>query len=134
MKILAFLLSLIIALLTGCESPYDSYPRDNLLIDNFNTKKEIFLKLESDLQNHQLITSLGISRAYVGSALYAEYEVWKWDLMGVGGCSKGYVYSQRLISPLVESIDATTTPCGPEQGNWIRRIEGKWYLYYRASN
>jgi len=49
MKIIAFLLSLIIALLTGCDSPYDFYPHEKLLIDKFNTKKEIFLKLESDL-------------------------------------------------------------------------------------
>jgi len=91
MKTIAFKLSLIIVLLTGCDSPYDSYPRDNLLVDNFNTKKEILLKLESDLQNQQLIASLGISRVYVRSDLYAKYEVWKSDLMGVGGCSKGYV-------------------------------------------
>lgn len=47
---------------------------------------------------------------------------------------KGYAHS-NIALPSVESIDeAIKEPCGPEQIELYRRIQGDWYLYYASSN
>lgn len=129
-------LLLMISISSGCGSPSFPYPSDEQLITGFKNNEQLFSKLDSDPENQELLSSLGISRVLVRSSepKLVLYEVWFQDLFGPGGCIKGYAYSEQELS-CVESIDeAITDPCGPEEKRLYRRVQGKWYLFYMSSN
>jgi hypothetical protein len=129
-------LLLMISISSGCSSPSFPYPSDEQLIKGFKNNEQLFSKLDSDPENQELLSSLGINRVLVQSSepKLVLYEVWFQDLFGPGGCIKGYAFSEEELS-CVESIDdAITAPCGPEEKRLYRKIQGKWYLFYVSSN
>ena len=129
-------LLLIVSIFSGCDSSHPPYPSDELLITGFKNNKHLFLELISAPQNRSLLSSLKISRVLVrpSEPKLVLYEVWSHDLFGPGGCVKGYAYSNENLS-CVKSIDqAITGPCGPEQKELYRRIQGRWYLFHMSSN
>jgi len=129
-------LLLVVLILWSCRSSKSPYPNDELLIKNFKQNKNLFLELIANPENKNLLTSLGIKRLQTRSSepKLIWYEIWSHDLFGPGGCMKGYAYSDKTLTS-IESIDEVITePCGPEQKELYRRIQGEWYLYYVSSN
>ncbi len=124
--------------LAGCGgSTRVPYPTDASLVDGFAAGRETFELLAADPDNPELLARLGIRGARVLSpapdaSLW--FEVWFHDLVGPGGCSKGYAYQTRAPASVVDSIGAEWGSCPPEQVTLFRRLEGSWYLYYSASN
>jgi hypothetical protein len=51
------------------------------------------------------------------------------DSLNYASYDKGYVYSEKKLEPLKESLDLKRTDVPPYH-TYYRHIEGNWYLYY----
>ena len=131
------ILSIIVLLLCGYNcSKSEPYPSDQMLIDRFTASESSFTALSQDPQNSELLSQLGItySTSPPGDAAAHLFIVWRKDLVGPGGFSKGYYYCNEKPSRIVDSIDDIYESTPSEQCEVFRPIKGSWYLYYSASN
>ncbi len=117
-------------------SKSDPCPTDQMLIDRFKANESFFATLSQDPKNTELLSLLGIidSRSFLEETSHLTLIVWRKDLVGPGGFSKGYYYSDIKPSPLVDSIDAIYESSPAEQCVVFRPIKGSWYLYYSSVN
>lgn len=123
-------------LVGGCGSSSNSpCPTDQQLINLFNKNNAIFTRLQTDPDNKELHTHLGIRRVtkpnLAAKPTVYWFEMWFIDFIG-GGERKGFAYCEQPPHSLVESIDENSKPGSPEQKQLYRRIEGKWYLFYHS--
>lgn len=55
--------------------------------------------------------------------------------LAMSGSSKGYIWSQNVLEPLLERLDPLFLPTGGDSWDYMayRRIKPEWYLYYEAT-
>lgn len=117
-------------LLHGCET-VDPAPADAEFMAFFDARREAFAELAADPDHAPLPESpWGEVRRSV-SRERLEVAAWHHDIMGPGGCEKGFVYPDRPPAQTVASLDEYDCP-----GNVTayRSLSGGWYLYYRAND
>jgi hypothetical protein len=122
----------VVWLLVGCSPAHkEPIPTDQQLIDYLQHHEKDFAKLGSDHTNKELLSKHGIDwTKSIRSGMF--FRVWYKDFAGPGGCMKGYFYGELPSTALVDSIDADTRPCGPEQKTLFRHIQGNWYIMYAS--
>jgi hypothetical protein len=121
----------------GCDSVRDdAYPSDQHLINIYNANKETFTRLQSDPDNRELHSLLGIQQVIKDPAKTTSFwfVVWYHDFPGPGGAMKGFAYLEEPPPPglLVDSIDDNTVPVSSEEKDLYRRVQGKWYIFFRS--
>ena len=143
-KILIAIVSLfaIFILAINAIAPKDttsSYPKDKVLIERFRANQSDFEQLLNEPENSVLMHKLQIIRIDSNSPANTVLSAWYQDILGIGGCEKGYVYSQTPIEAIVESIDAhifslDSRPCSSHHVDVYQKVTDHWYLYYYATN
>jgi hypothetical protein len=131
------LLPILVLFLCNCTcSKSDPCPSDQILIDRFTANESSFTALSQDPQNSELRSQLGIIdfTSFSEEVTVHTFIVWRKDLVGPGGFSKGYYYCDIEPPRLVDSIDAIYDSTPAEQCEVFRPIKGPWYLYYSSSN
>ena len=116
------------------EDKRSDYPKDTLLVERFNTDRDLFEKLEEGDHSDALKGALHIDRID-GS----RYTVWFQDIVATGYCAKGYLFSKKSPGKIVQSIDdavfnETSRPCSAQQLELYRPLEDHWYLFYHSVN
>jgi hypothetical protein len=125
-------LVIFLSLIGVCGTSQDAlYPSDQSLIDLFKANQANFANLQSDPDNKEIRSLLGIKFAEKGTT-GIRFAIWV-HASPPGGAYKGFAYLEQTLPPhlLVDSIDKKTDPpISPEEKHMYRHIQGKWYLYY----
>lgn len=126
--------------LTGCQGrlPEVPYPTDAELVERLTSHRAAFDSLLAEGFRPELLSELDVLRrtAFFVSDTTVSLVAWAKDIVGPGGCGKGYVYLTTPPSAafLVDSLGVSLGECGPEEMRVFRPVDGNWYLYFTAAN
>ena len=76
----------------------------------------------------RLMSSIGTRGIHANLGKESEV-MFRSDSLNYASYDKGYVYSEKMLEPLKESLDLKRTEVPPYQ-TYYKHIEGNWYLYY----
>src|SRR5436305_3785366 len=139
-------------LLAGCSDP--PTPKDKELLENFRQHQPEFshvvqmLGEDRKLQHlwpnsispknaidekrwdeyRKIMSSIGTRGIHANLGKDSEV-MFRSDSLNYASYDKGYVYSEKKLEPLKESLDLKRTDVPPYQ-IYYKHIEGNWYLYY----
>lgn len=133
----ALALGSLLSALACSGAPEPPYPSDESLLARFDTARGVLERLVTEPEDAELRSALGalyVSDGSTGADTTLVFQMWYQDLIGPGGCEKGFAYLSSPPDSVVDAIGSEWDRCPPEDVHIFRRLEGNWYLYYRAAN
>ena len=171
---LCIIFCVLICLLLGCDTR-NEHPKDNELMQNFQSHKDEFnqllhmfqqdkslgrvgidftrptsffekcggqsgwdgkvIEINEDrlLEYRKMFSNLNLDRGIEGYCQKDQIFFYASSMgLGISGSSKGYVYSKKDPSPIIDDLDKFAADAKTEF-IVFRKIEGNWYLYEESN-